>query len=250
MKLKTKHRFPSSVLLRSFFGPSWVLLWVPGPVFFRSRARSPFSIRRYRSTIQSYFLCPHSTPLGFPCGTGNALLSSAPRARLCQGSHFPTLGLLCFFGGRRNGGGEKRTTRKKIMNIHQKNKEHKKTQMPRLENAVRSLVDKSIAGSRERLERAREARETPKHLCVICGRSKDTEWRFQSNPSGGYIHASCAKETYFNNMERTDAVVIKSPCALCTGPVTDRDERVKAVDDTTYIHLLCVKEAHETMEPR
>jgi hypothetical protein len=125
--------------------------------------------------------------------------------------------------------------------------------MSLLEKAVRGLVDKSIAGSRDRLERerehTREARETQKHLCVICGRSKDTEGRFQSNPSGGYIHASCAKETYMNNRERTDRVEIKSPCALCTQLVTERDGRVKAIDGTTYIHLLCVKEAHETMEP-
>ncbi len=122
--------------------------------------------------------------------------------------------------------------------------------MPLLEKAVRRLVTNSIGDSRERLERAREARETPKHLCVICGGSKDTERRFQSNPSGGYIHASCAKETYMNNRERTDIVEIKGPCALCTEPVTNLDQRVKAVDDTTYIHLLCVKEAHETMNPR
>ena len=125
--------------------------------------------------------------------------------------------------------------------------------MPRLENVVRNLVANAIGDSHKKLERereAREARETPKHLCVICGRSKDTEKRFQSNPSGGYIHASCAKETYFNNRERTDRVEIKGPCALCTQLVTERDERAKAVDDTTYIHLLCVKEAHETMEPR
>ena len=124
---------------------------------------------------------------------------------------------------------------------------------PLLVNAVKSLVTKAIEDSREGLERdrahesAREARETPKHLCVICGRSKDTEKRFQSNPSGGYIHASCAKETYMNNRERTDRVEIKGPCALCTRLVTERDERVKAVDDTTYIHLLCVKQAHETI---
>ena len=120
---------------------------------------------------------------------------------------------------------------------------------PLLVNAVKSLVTKAIEDSHEGLERDR-ARETPKHLCVICGRSKDTEKRFQSNPSGGYIHASCAKETYMNNRERTDRVEIKGPCALCTEPVTDLDQRVTAFDDTTYIHLLCVKDAHETMGPR
>jgi hypothetical protein len=40
------------------------------------------------------------------------------------------------------------------MNIHQKTR-NTKTQMPLLGNAVRNLVDKSIAGSRERLERER-----------------------------------------------------------------------------------------------
>jgi hypothetical protein len=160
--------------------------------------------------------------------------------------------------------------------------------MPRLENAVRGLVANAIAGSREKLEReAREARErartreremleiererlerlererlereargTPKHPCVICGRSKDTEkQRFQSNRLGGYIHASCAKRTYAHNKARTDGAEratsgeIKGPCALCTEPVTDLDQRVTASDNTTYIHLLCVKKAHKQMEP-
>lgn len=104
--------------------------------------------------------------------------------------------------------------------------------------------------------REREARETPKHPCVICGRSKDTEkQRFQSNLLGGYIHASCAKRTYEYNKARTDRAEratsgeIKSPCALCTELVTECDERVTASDNTTYIHLLCVKKAHKTMEP-
>jgi hypothetical protein len=114
----------------------------------------------------------------------------------------------------------------------------------------------------ERLERERlEARERErleghtKHPCVICGRSKDTEQRFQSNLLGGYIHASCAEKTYAYNKARTDKAKratsgeIKSPCALCTEPVTDHDERVTASDNTTYIHLLCVKKAHKQMEP-
>lgn len=90
---------------------------------------------------------------------------------------------------------------------------------------------------------------------MICGHSKDTEQRFQSNLLGGYIHASCAKRTYTYNKARTDVAEratsgkIKGPCALCTELVTERDERVTAFDDTTYIHLLCVKKAHKQMEP-
>ncbi len=67
---------------------------------------------------------------------------------------------------------------------------HKKLERERLER-------ERLERERERLEardRAREARGTPKHPCVICGRSKDTEQRFQSNLLGGYIHASCAKK--------------------------------------------------------
>ena len=159
--------------------------------------------------------------------------------------------------------------------------------MSLFENAVMGLVANSIGDSRRKLEsearkarerartreremleiererlerleretREREARGTPKHPCVICGLSKDTEQRFQSNLLGGYIHASCAKKTYAYNKARTDGAEratsgeIKSPCALCTEPVTESDQRVTAIDNTPYIHLLCVRKAHKTMNP-
>ncbi len=118
MKLKAKHRFPSSVLLWSFFGPSsvllWVLLWVPGPVFFSVPGPAPLFNQAVQIRNPALLFVPSFHPLWFSVwhrqrsallGTPSALVPGLPLSH-CRA---PLL-----FLGRRNGGGEKRTTRKKI----------------------------------------------------------------------------------------------------------------------------------------
>jgi len=120
-----------------------------------------------------------------------------------------------------------------------------------LVKAVSNLVGGAIRESHDRLAGG-AVRESPKDSCVICGLS-NTDRRFRFNITCGYIHKSCAQKTYETNKESTDKAErakrgnSRGPCALCTEDVTDHDQRVTAFDETTYIHLLCVKEAHKKM---
>jgi hypothetical protein len=129
-----------------------------------------------------------------------------------------------------------------------------------LAQAVRGAVGNAVRESKKRLEleELSKKRLELEELCVICGKSKGTNRRIRfeigRDKYGGYIHASCAEKAYIDNKASTDAATrakggkTKGPCALCGEDVTDLDERIRAFNNTAYIHMLCVKTAHEGMQ--